>query len=176
MKRHFLLGIALAAVITAGAGCKKNDAEYKAPEQKPPVVQQQKNDQPPAEPETSGTWVHPTYGFSFSLPLKTSSKFESADSIDFVDAATQQVYGEMAIAEGIPGIPLSANLIEEISVGGVKGTLYHDTDAQIGTTKIDKLMVIMPSNGKTVYIAVPVQYMDQMNIKEMAKTWKWGNE
>lgn len=173
MKFSLLITSLLLAFVMVGAGCAKK------PEQPSPQPQQQaaaeKQKPAPQQTETNGTWVHPSYEFSFSLPLGTSSKFPGAnpDSVDFVDPATQKSYAVMAIQEGIPGIPLVENLIEGVMVDGVKGHIYHDTDAQTGTQKIDKLMVIMPGTVKTVYIAVPVENMDNFDLKDAVKTWKW---
>lgn len=175
MKSFSLVGILLLALVITGAGCAKK-TETPSQASNPPAEQpkQEKNTPPPPPPaEAPGTWVHPQYAFSFILPLGTSSKFQSMDSVEFVDPATQKVYATMVIQAGIPGIPLQENLIEEVMVDGVKGHIYHDTDAQTGTQKIDKLMVIMPGTDKTVYIAVPVANMDSFDLKEAVKTWKW---
>lgn len=177
MKSLSLVSVMLLALVITGAGCAKK-TETPAQDNSKQAAQEQKPvDQKPAEnlpaTETAGTWVHPQYEFSFTLPLGTSSKFKSMDSVDFVDPATQKVYANMAIQADIPGIPLPDSLIDEVMVDGVKGHIYHDTDAQTGKQKIDKLTVIMPGTNKTVYIAVPVENMDSFDLKDAVKTWKW---
>lgn len=172
MQKSFLLTAVLFAVVITGAGC----APESAPTPSQPAQEQKADNAKPkqdAAAPTTGTWVHPQYEFSFTLPLGTSSKFESMDSVDFVDPASQKVYGEMAIAPEIPGIPLPESLIDEVMVDGVKGNIYHDTDAETGKKKIDKLMVVMPGTNKTIYIAVPVEFKANMDLVEVTKMWKW---
>lgn len=172
-KSSFLIGVMLLVVVVIGAGCPK---KMETPST-PAVEEQKQADKKPAENKpvdaTVSTWVHPQYEFSFMLPLGTSSKFQSMDSVEFVDPTTQKVYGTMMIQPEIPGIPLPESLIDEVMVDGVQGHIYHDTDAQTGKQKIDKLMVVMPGTNKTVYVAVPVEFKSKMDLKEVVKTWKW---
>src|SRR3989344_5359928 len=107
MKFSLLITSLLLAFVMVGAGCAKKP-EQPTPQPQPQQQAAAEEQKPvPQQTETNGTWVHPTYEFSFSLPLGTTSKFPGAnpDSVDFVDPATQKSYAVMAIQEGIPGIP-----------------------------------------------------------------------
>lgn len=179
MKKYFFISTLFLTFVLIGVGCAKKAPEVPAAPSKP--VEEQKNYLPTTEltPEQNkrvGTWVHPKYLFSFQLPLDIGTKFMygSPDTIEFNDPATQAWYGDMAIQSEIPEPPLTANKIEEVLVGGAKGKIFHDMDAQTGTEKVDKLMVLMPGTDKTVYLAVDGEKSGKMDLNIIVKTWKWN--
>lgn len=177
MNKYLFVPATLLVFVIIGAGCAKKYPEVPSEKNKP--AEEQKNNSPTPmtaeENKTMGTWVHPTYEFSFTMPLDVGSKFmyASPDTIEFNDPATENWYGDMTIQPEIPEPALVANKIEEVMVDGVKGKIFHDMDAQTGTEKVDKLMVLMPGTNKIVYIAVDGEAGGKLNLKEMVKTWKW---
>lgn len=118
-----------------------------------------------------GTWIHPVYKFSMTLPLGVVAEIQNGAGVVFQDPATKTSYASIQIMDKLPAI---SGASEKYTLAGVTATLVHKTDAKDASFKIDQLWAAIPNTKKVLFFQSPAQYHDnEFDFYYVLKSFKW---
>jgi|GEM_PF-6541121 len=103
------------------------------------------------------TLVDNENGFTLDYPASWQKEVRG-DSITF---SSEKEEINLIIQKEIPRVPLPPELVEELDLGAVKATLYHDKSMKDGAP-VDKLIFTLPKTGDDFYLAGYGETFNQM--------------
>lgn len=135
----FLCILAIVAALVVGVNIGRSSSVSQAPTPTPlptPAVK---------------TYTSDTCGITFSYPDKLS-KLDTQGAVVFVDSTDTNKSVAVVCQKDIPRPPLADDKMENIAIGSVKATIYHDASAKDGTP-MDKLIFTHPKNKLDIYVS-----------------------
>lgn len=100
----------------------------------------------------TSTFTDNSCGFSFSYPSSyMKQQTANKSSVIYVDPNNPKIAVAATCAATLPRPPVSSDKQEIVTLAGVTGTLYHDTDPS-GNPR-DDIFVKHPTNGMEIVIA-----------------------